>query len=69
MTERARALVYVRGLYGRYAAGLASGRLPHRIEVFYRNRRRHLGYDLEIMQAEGDEGAAIARTWCRVGGV
>ena len=68
MGERERALTYVRGLYARYVAGVKSGRLPRFAETFYRERVHHLGRDIEVMQAEGDDGLAVARGWCRVAG-
>lgn len=67
MTERARALAYVRGLVAKYRDGFP--RVPRYQEAFYRNRVTALNRDLELMQAESDEGAAIARAWCLVAGV
>lgn len=47
----------------KYRWGLRNPTLHYAGSVFYHERIRALGYEVEIMQAEGEQGEQLARMW------
>ena len=64
MTDRQRAIAVVAGLVTKYRSGATHA--PAFVRRWYGLRAEALGKEIGIMQASGDDGERLARTWCKL---